>query len=57
VHFQLLKCARFIRVHFGFQVSPEKVDAERYGDLAGQAISLKGGMTRPENTALTQSSD
>jgi len=57
VLFRLLKCARFVRVHFGFQVSPEKIVAERYEDLAGQAISLKRGMTRPENIALAQSSD
>ena len=44
-------------VHFSFQVSPGKVDADRYGDLAGQAMSLKRGMTRPENMALAQSSD
>jgi hypothetical protein len=57
VLFQLLKCTMFVCVHFGFQVSPEKVSAERYGDLAGQAMSLKSGMTRTENMALARSSD
>ena len=57
VIFQLLKCVIFISVHFGFQISPEKAGAERYGDLAGQAMSLKHGMTRPENMSLAQSSD
>jgi hypothetical protein len=56
VLFKVLKCATFVRVYFGFQVSPEKIGAESYEDLAGQAISLKSGMTRPENMALAQSS-
>jgi hypothetical protein len=56
VLFQLPKCARFGREHFGFQVSPEKVGEERYGNLADQGMSLTRGMTDPENMALAQSS-
>jgi hypothetical protein len=56
VLFQVLKCATFVHIYFGCQVSPEKIGAERYEDLARQAISLKSGMTRPENMALSQCS-
>jgi hypothetical protein len=47
----------FVPEHFGFQVSPEKVGEERYGNLAGQGMSLTRGMADPEDMALAQYSD